>query len=151
MHAESTRCRIPHAAACVAWAVLWTHSALAASLGEVRQMLAQGDYADCLAAARESGSDRPAPSWSELEIKAQLVQGRYVEALASFTLAYDRFPFDLGLRMLGCEAYRHNNRPAEANALLRETLQLVQEQPRRVQPGRQSGDGRAFVWSGRLG
>ncbi|MCA9258243.1 MAG: hypothetical protein KDA61_03535 [Planctomycetales bacterium] len=124
------------------------HGAVA-TLGEARALFEAGEYEACLDAAREATSDDGHPEWARLEIASELAIGRYVEALASATLAQDRFPYDLSLRLLRREALLLNNRAADARELLEESLVIVQQQSRRFRDSSAlTAVGRCFMLGG---
>jgi hypothetical protein len=100
-------------------------------LSEARAEFNSGKYAECLAAATEAtgGDYRHIEGWWLLKCKTELTTGKYAEALATYEAANGRFPSSAELKLLGYEAYRMNDRPAEADALLVALRQSAADAP----------------------
>jgi tetratricopeptide (TPR) repeat protein len=103
----------------------------AADLTEARSLFNGGKYAECLAAATEAteGDFRHVEGWWLLKAKAEMATGKYAEALATYDAAASRFPSSAELKLVGYDAYRMNDRPADADKLLVALRQSASDAP----------------------
>lgn len=104
--------------------------AATATVSEAEKLFWEGQYDACEAmaageVARGVWNDR----WPELQIRAQLAQGEYQEALQSYENGVKRFPDRLALKLLGFEAYRRTNQPQRAERELDQIYQLASRSP----------------------
>jgi tetratricopeptide (TPR) repeat protein len=107
----------------------------AADLEQARQLLRSGDYADAGAIAAEAiEAGTWNQRWPRLLIEAQLIQGLYAEALATYEQAMERFASSLPLRMQGIEVLRYNGLADRALAERAQIFEML-----RMSPARYSG------------
>ena len=103
-------------------------SANAADLSQAQEFFDTGQYAECIALTGEAIEDRDfSESWRTLRIEAQLAIGEYGQALESLTAALERYPHSIRLRWLGREVYRFNAKPADADRMVVELIEKVQQ------------------------
>jgi hypothetical protein len=109
-----------------------------------------GKYDECVQQAeKEIGSG----GWNEriraLKASAELVQGKYVDAMASVEDAVRRFPMSVSLRLIALEVYRYNGRLEEAARELDLLERVVMGSPQRfAAPEGRVALGRFFLLKG---
>jgi tetratricopeptide (TPR) repeat protein len=105
--------------------------AAGADLKEAQQRLLSGDYAGCLALARQAPqSSLDAGDWQLLRCQALLATGQYAEARAAITnaLAHDRR--NIRLCWQAREAWLNNGQTNAAAQMLEDIVRMVSWQPR---------------------
>ena len=101
---------------------------VAADLSQAQEFFETGQYSECIALTGEAIADRDfSESWRTLRIEAQLTIGQYDKALESLTAALERYPHSIRLRWLGREVYRHNAKPEDAERMIIELVEKVQQ------------------------
>ena len=102
----------------------------AQSLAEAKVLFDTGEYAQCREMC-EKGCQEYSwyESWRHQKLEAELVLGRYAEALGTVEKGLKDFPASIGLRFIGHRVYLHNGRPDDANRLLAELDAMVHEAP----------------------
>ncbi|WP_206028644.1 tetratricopeptide repeat protein [Thalassoroseus pseudoceratinae] len=103
-------------------------TAIAADLSKAQEFFETGQYAECIALTGEAIEDRDfSESWRTLRIEAQLAIGQYAPALESLTAALERYPHSIRLRWLGRDVYRYNAKPDDAERMVVELIEKVQQ------------------------
>lgn len=113
-------------------ALLGSHSrpVPAADLPALEQLYDTGQYVDAEQAAREAlAGHQYDPGYAVLHIRAQLAQGKYPAALASFQAAQQRYPVSLAIRLLGRDVYLVNDQPQQAQQQLAAIQDMVRQTP----------------------
>ncbi|MHC4880798.1 MAG: tetratricopeptide repeat protein [Planctomycetota bacterium] len=107
-----------------------TDIADAAELSECREMLRQGQYAECIAATAEAFAKRRyGESWPVLQTEAEMALGQYRAALQTVERGVERYSWSLRLRWLGREAALRYGQPELAEARLAEIRELLKKFP----------------------
>jgi tetratricopeptide (TPR) repeat protein len=122
----------------------------AAELAEAETLFRTGKYAECAKLA-EDEIDRGGwdERWRALKISAELVEGKYTDALASVENALRRFSVSVPLRLLALEVYRYNGRPQDVERQLELLDQVVMGSPQRyATPEGRVALGRFFLLKG---
>jgi len=148
--AGRSRARVLLPLACLfAWHVL-SPSAHAAEVDDAQKLFNTGKYAECISACATAIADnRWHEGWRLLKIKAELATGQYPQALKTFETAIPRFPASIPLRLLGQQVLQFNDRPKEADVMLRSVQDLARREPwRYTDSAGRVALGRALVRSG---
>jgi tetratricopeptide (TPR) repeat protein len=128
----------------------WLAPCPAATLDEAQKLYNTGEYDDCTAAcAAAIEQNQWHMAWRLLKIRSELASGRYSDALATYEAAMSRYNVSIPLRLLGYEVLRRNDRPQEAQVLLRSIRELAAREPWRYSDGESRvALGRALVQAG---
>lgn len=133
--------------------VLATPSVYAQRTSAVRELLATGQYAECVDLTNQLLEASPDPTLYRLKLQAELTLGRYEDALETFQEARRFAPYDLRICLLGREAYLYNDQPREAALLLNQMRQIIEGDPLMFDDSASLVDvGRFFLlmnWDGR--
>jgi len=106
--------------------------ATAVSLSEAKDLFRTGKYEECASAVSdELLKGAWGDNWPSLLIRAELAQGKYKAAIASYEEAKRRFPTSGALKLLGQEVYKVNGRTREAKEAMEELDELIQLAPNR--------------------
>jgi tetratricopeptide (TPR) repeat protein len=100
------------------------------SLAEAKALFDTGKYAQCLEMC-EKGCEEYSwyESWRHQKLEAELVLGRYAEALATVEKGLKDFPSSIRLRYTGHQVYLHNDRRDDAERLLVELDAMIRQAP----------------------
>lgn len=116
----------------------------AATLDEAQKLFYGGEYDDCIGVCTEAiEQSQWHLAWRLLKVRAELATGRYADALATYEAAMSRVSSSTPLRLVGCEVLRMNDRPQDAQTLLRSIRELAAREPGRF------GDAESRVALGR--
>jgi tetratricopeptide (TPR) repeat protein len=126
-------------------ALLVAQGARAATLEDAQSQLKKGEYAQAIeTCAKGIEEGELGDGWWTTKARAELATGKYEEALKTTQSGMERFDRSLELRLLGVEALRRNNQPAEARLLLTQGEAEAEMMPWRY------ADAESQVWLGRL-
>ncbi|MBI3877618.1 MAG: tetratricopeptide repeat protein, partial [Verrucomicrobia bacterium] len=129
---QSVRSRVPRAAAACLAALLAlaasNQSSPGADIAEVRKKLITGQYQEVIHEAEKAiGSEESDEEWRLLLIQAQLITGRYTNALDVLNKNLTRWPMSssIRLRLLGREVFLYNGQAERAKEMLQEINNLA--------------------------
>lgn len=132
MHGQAgrSRARVLLPLACLfAWQAL-SPSLPAAEVADAQKLFNAGKYAECIVECAKAIADNQwHEGWRLLKIKAELATGQYSQALKTFETAMPRFPSSVPLRLLGQQVLQFNNRPQEAEVMLKSIQDLARREP----------------------
>ncbi len=112
-------------------------SARAADLSDAQKLYNTGQYAQCIDACSKAiagaggGGGEFADGWHLLKGRSQLATGQYEEALQTYLDGEQRYPWSLDLRLLGFDALRLTDKPADAEGVLTEIRSMAEVAPAR--------------------
>jgi tetratricopeptide (TPR) repeat protein len=109
---------------------LWLTPAAAAELEDAEKLFYSGKYAECIDACQKAiGGNAWAEGWRLLKIRSELATGKYAEALKSYEATVAVYRTSVLLRLLGYDVLRANDRPKDADQLLRNIQELASRDP----------------------
>jgi tetratricopeptide (TPR) repeat protein len=144
------RTHSPGVAIAFALVALFASSARAADIADAQGMLRAGKYA---AAIEESAKGVEAEPWREgwwlVKVRAELITGRYGDALKTVQAGLQRHADNVPLRLMNIEALRYNNRPDDAQAAIAAIKEQAEQSPWRFgDPTSRVAIGRAMLMNG---
>jgi tetratricopeptide (TPR) repeat protein len=124
--------------------------ASAAELAEAQKLFKSGKYVECIESCSKAiESNEWGDGWWVLKARAELTTGKYAQALKTYETGVDRYDESVRLMMVGYEALRANNRPADAETLLVAIREMAERAPRRYEEATQRvAVGRAIMRGG---
>ncbi|MEX2141070.1 MAG: tetratricopeptide repeat protein [Pirellulales bacterium] len=127
--------RPPHSTAgwaCVVGLVVavWLSPASAAELDDAQKLFYSGTYAECIDVCQKAIEGNAwAEGWRLVKIRSELTTGKYAEALKTYEATAAVYRTSIPLRLLGYEVLRANDRPKDADQLLRNIQELAARDP----------------------
>ncbi len=107
-----------------AW--LWALTAVAADLKEGQEQFVSGNYAQCIATAREALAARPeSEEWQLLLTRALLETGQYPAALQVITNALSQHRWNIQISWLAHEVFQSNGDVARAKEMTEKVVGMV--------------------------
>ncbi|MHB8902396.1 MAG: tetratricopeptide repeat protein, partial [Thermoguttaceae bacterium] len=100
------------------------------NLADAKALFDSGKYAECLELCQKGCQEYSwYESWRHQKLDAELVLGKYADALATVEKGLNDFPSSIHLRYVGHRVYLHNGRPEDADRMLAEMDDMIRQAP----------------------
>ncbi len=106
----------------------WLSPVAAAELDDAEKLFNSGKYGECIKACEQAIAGNAWPEgWRLLKIRAEMATGKYADALKSYETTAAVYRTSILLRLLGYEVLRANDRPKDADLLLKNIQRLASD------------------------